>query len=160
MNEEKERANETMQYINFLLAGEEYGVPILQVREIIRHRTLTKIPQSAAFIEGVLNLRGQVIPVFDLRSRFGLPCGERDSGTRIVVVKIEGQVLGFIVDAVTEVLSIPGDSIDPPPPVGAGIDQEFIFGMAKMEDRLIILLDLDRIFSQGEQETVAEIASQ
>lgn len=159
MRTESNSNHQEQQYINFMLAGEEYGVPILKVREIIRNQPLTRIPQSAPCVKGVLNLRGMVIPVFDLRERFGLPAGEYGAGARIIVSSFNGQSLGFIVDAVTEVLGIESDSIDPPPPIGAGIDQEFIEGMAKLENRLIILLDLDRVFNSAERAAFAEIAA-
>ncbi len=138
------------QYVSFLLSEEEYGIDILRVQEIIRFAELTRIPQSPPFIEGVLNLRGKVVPVMDLRTRFSLPKGERDRSTRIIVVDVFNKVMGMIVDAVSEVLQIEEEQIAPPPPMGASIDSEYIRGMAKIDDRLMILLDVDKILSTEE----------
>lgn len=154
MGEKNIQRESTRQYINFMLAGEEYGAPIEEVREIIRHRPLTRIPHSAPGVVGVLNLRGVVIPVYDLRERFGLPGAETTASTRVVVIQQECYTLGYIVDAVTEVLMVDGDSISPPPPGGQTIGRDHIAGMARHEDRLIILLNLDGIFRRPEAEAV------
>ena len=138
------------QYVSFVINKEIYGVPILSVREIIRHQQLTRIPKSAEYIEGVLNLRGKVIPVFNLRKKFGLTETEMDNSTRIVVVEVGSKVIGMIVDHVSEVLEIKQESIDPPPLVGSDVDIDFISGMGKLEEKLIILLDINRILSAEE----------
>ena len=152
MSEETDVVRGIRQFVSFILAGEEYGIPILQVREIIRYTSLTRVPRSAAFIEGVLNLRGQVIPVINLRKRFGLPAIEHTSSSRIVVVEVQQQTVGVTVDSVNAVRGIDESQIDPPPPMGTQIDTEFISGMGKLDDRLIILLNLDRAFSTEEKE--------
>ncbi|MFH1737915.1 MAG: chemotaxis protein CheW [bacterium] len=158
MSKTDEAARDTRQFVSFTLAGEEYGIPILRVQEIIRYESLTRVPQSADFVEGVLNLRGQVIPVIDLRRRFRLPIAEHSSSSRIVVVEVDQQTVGVIVDSVNEVRTIDGSQIDPPPPLGTEINTEFISGMGKLDDRLVILLNLDRAFSQCEKEQMAEVA--
>ncbi len=159
MKSASESQHAGMQFVSFTLAREEYGIPILRVQEIIRYKKLTRIPQSAEFIEGVLNLRGRVIPVVDLRRRFELPENESDHTARIIVVEIKKEVMGLIVDAVSEVRTLDQDCIDPPPPMGADIDTEFISGMGKLEDRLIILLELDHMFSAREREEIAKTAA-
>ncbi len=145
------------QYVGFTLDGEEYGVPILSVHEIIRYETLTAIPQSAEFIEGVLNLRGQVIPVVNLRQKFDLPNHENDRSTRIVVAEINGRLTGLVVDEVSEVLQIESDQITPPPPMGTTVNMEFIDGMGKVNDKLMILLNINKILSLEENVQVDEV---
>ncbi|HPA44283.1 MAG TPA: chemotaxis protein CheW [bacterium] len=142
--------NLTQQYVSFILAREEYGIDILKVQEIIRFESLTRIPQSLSFVEGILNLRGKVVPVMDLRTRFGLPRGERDRKTRIMVVNVNGREMGLIVDQVSEVLQVDSDQVSPPPPMGASISAEYIRGMARIEERLMILLDVEKILSSEE----------
>ena len=133
---------ESRQHVSFFLDEEEYGIEILKVQEIIRFAELTRIPQSPPFIEGVLNLRGKVVPVMDLRTRFSMPRAERDRSTRIIVIDVANKVMGMIVDAVSGVLQIEDDQIAPPPPMGSKIDTDYIQGMARIDDRLMILLDV------------------
>lgn len=156
MNDEKVREEQMKQYVSFVLEGEEYGVPILSVQEIIRYETVTRVPQSANFIEGVLNLRGQVIPVVNLRMKFGLEHRDKSKSTRIIVVEVSGRVVGMIVDEVSEVLQIKTESIAPPPPMGTTVNSEFISGMGKMDEKLIILLDIDRILTEEEKSLVQQ----
>ncbi|MFH1743168.1 MAG: chemotaxis protein CheW [bacterium] len=160
MSKETEDRRETRQFVSFNLAGEEYGIPILRVQEIIRYESLTRVPKSAEFVEGVLNLRGQVVPVIDLRRRFDLPTTERDSSSRIVVIEVDEQVIGLIVDSVSEVRTIEAGQIDPPPPLGSQIHTEFISGMGKLDGRLIILLNLDWAFTSDEKENLQETVLQ
>lgn len=144
------------QYVSFILAEEEYGVPILKVQEIIRYTELTRVPHSSEYVEGVLNLRGRVIPVIDLRKRFNLPQVERDKNTRIVVVEVEERTVGIIVDGVREVLQVNRKDIEPAPPLGSRVKAEFIEGMAKVDDRLMILLQIDKILSSEEMVALDE----
>ncbi|MGB9885461.1 MAG: chemotaxis protein CheW [Moorellales bacterium] len=144
------------QLVAFELAGETYGVDINWVHEIIRMQTVTRLPRTPEFIEGVINLRGRIIPVIDLRKRFHLPPREQTPDTRIMVVEMAGVTVGMIVDAVSEVVRLPADSIEPPPPMMHGIDTAYLEGVGKWQDRLIILLNLDRVLRQGEQEQLAE----
>jgi len=145
------------QFVSFTLANEEYGIPILRVQEIIRHSEPTRVPRTPDFVEGVLNLRGQVIPVIDLRRRFGLPAGERNRDTRIIVVEAGNQTIGMVVDGVSAVVPIGRRQIEPPPPMGAQVRTDFIVGMGKVEDRLIILLDIDRILTAPEKSAIDEL---
>jgi purine-binding chemotaxis protein CheW len=140
-----------LQLVTFRIGEEEFGVNILQVQEIIRMLDITKVPKAPDFVEGVINLRGKVIPIIDLRKRFGLPARERDKMSRIIVVEIGTTVVGFIVDAVSEVLRLPASTVEPPPPVVAGLDAEYISGVGKLDDRLLIMLDMDRLLSRDEK---------
>jgi purine-binding chemotaxis protein CheW len=148
--------DDILQLVSFNIGTEEFGVDILKVQEINRMVEITKVPRSPEFVEGIINLRGKVIPIIDLRKRFSMEAAEHDKNTRIVVVDIDGQVMGMIVDAVSEVLRIPTNTIEPPPDVVAGIDSEYIRGVAKLQDRLLIFLDLARILSREERSALAE----
>ncbi|MCH7799929.1 MAG: chemotaxis protein CheW [Chloroflexi bacterium] len=142
------------QLVVFDLASEGYGVDIGAVREIIRMQEITRVPKTPEFVEGVINLRGKVIPVIDLRKRFGLHVAEQNKDNRIVVVDIGKQDIGVIVDAVTEVLRISTDSVEPPTSVITSADSDYLLGIAKLESRLIILLDLESVLSKEEKETL------
>lgn len=133
---------EEMQLVVFDLAEETYGVDIGSVREIIRIQEITRVPRTADFVKGVINLRGKVIPVIDLRKRFGFIEAEHTKDSRIVVVDIDGSDIGVVVDAVTEVLRINTDSVESSTGVTTTSDSDYLMGIAKLEDRLIILLDL------------------
>jgi purine-binding chemotaxis protein CheW len=147
-----QKDEEILQLVTFHVDEEEFGVGILDVREINRMMEITRVPHAPGFVEGVINLRGQVIPVVDLRKRFGLGRLERDKNTRIVVVELGETVVGFLVDSVSEVLRVPTSIVEPPPPIVGGIDSEYIEGVVKLEDRLLILLDLRRLLNRGETE--------
>jgi purine-binding chemotaxis protein CheW len=139
------------------LDRERYGVPIEHVHEIIRMQEVTRIPRAPAFVEGVINLRGQVIPVIDLRKRFGLPHAERNGAARIVVVEMNGSRVGVVVDAVLEVLRLPNNSVVPPEELLAASEVAFLQGVAKQGDDLILLLDLQRVLEVHEQRALAEM---
>jgi len=151
-------SKEILQLVTFKLAKEEYSIDILRVQEIIRHMELTRVPKAPDFVDGVINLRGRVIPVLDLRKRFGLPVNEKTDETRIIVVDINDKTVGFKVDAVSEVLRLAADKVEPPPSLVAGIDSEYIKGVGKMEGRLIILLDVSKILTSCEKESLAAVA--
>ena len=153
----KASAEELLQLVSFKIGEEEFGVDILKVQEINRLVEITKVPRSPDFVEGVINLRGKVIPIIDLRKRFMMETKESDKDTRIVVVDIEGQVMGMVVDAVSEVLRLPKDTIEPPPEIATSIDSEYIQGVAKLEDRLLIFLDLSKVFSENERMALAQM---
>lgn len=143
--------SEEQQLVVFQLDAELYGVQISRVHEIIRLQSITRVPRAPAFVEGVINLRGKVIPVVDLRRRFGLPAAEHTRASRIVVVEIGDQVVGIIVDGVSKVLRVNPSIVEPPSPVVAGIDSEYLHGIAKLPERLVILLDLDRVLARDER---------
>ncbi|MCH7544078.1 MAG: chemotaxis protein CheW [Proteobacteria bacterium] len=142
---------EEKQLVIFDLAEETYGVDIGSVREIIRIQEITKVPRTPEFVEGVINLRGKVIPVIDLRKRFGFRKTEATKDTRIVVVDIGGADIGVVVDAVTEVLRLSADAVEPPTGVITNADSDYLLGIAKLETRLIILLDLQRALANMEE---------
>ncbi|MEW5958862.1 MAG: chemotaxis protein CheW [Chloroflexota bacterium] len=135
------------QLVVFKLANEHYGVDIAAVESIIKMQGITAVPRAPEFVEGVTNLRGTVLPVIDLRKRFGLPLEDHTKDTRIIVIEMSGSIVGMIVDAVTEVLRVSPEAIEPPSPLVTTVDSAFITGIAKVEGRLIILLDLSKVFS-------------
>ena len=145
---------EELQLVVFDLAEETYGVDIGSVREIIRIQEITKVPRTPDFVEGVINLRGKVIPVIDLRKRFGFLSTEHTKDTRIVVVDINGNDIGVVVDAVTEVLRLSADSVEPPTGAITTADSDYLLGIAKLETRLIILLDLQKALANMENHYV------
>ncbi len=139
-----------LQLVSFILANEEYAVDIIQVREIIRMVEITSIPNSPSFVEGVVNIRGKVIPIIDIKKRFNLTSEINEDDTRIVIVEIADMTMGIIVDAVSEVLRLPASAVEPAPSMVSAIDEEYIKGVGKLEDRLLILLDLDRLLKKDE----------
>lgn len=147
------------QLVVFKLANEYYGVDIALVESIIKMQALVAVPHAPDFIEGVTNLRGVVLSVVDLRKRFGLPNIEANKDTRIIVVEINNLTVGMIVDAVTEVLRLQEETIQPPPPLMVTAASAFITGIAKIDDRLVILLDLKKVLSieEATQLSAAEI---
>jgi purine-binding chemotaxis protein CheW len=152
-----------LQLVTFLLGGEEYGVPISQIQEIDRLSKITKVPKAAQFVEGVTNLRGEVIPVLDTRKRFDLETKASDDRSRIIIVELGGVKTGLIVDSVREVLSLPTKDIAPPPEaIHSGIDQKFISGIGKVDSgkRMVVLLDVEKILSKTEQAELAQIPAQ
>jgi len=151
MQETKQKQEEMLQLVSFKLGDEEFGVDIMQVQEIIRMQEITSVPNAPEFVEGVINLRGRVIPIIDLRKRFGLEEKSHDKATRIIVVKVDDLTVGLVVDEVSEVLRIPADTVEPPPPIVAGVESEYIKGVGKLEDRLLILLDLSKTLSKEEK---------
>jgi purine-binding chemotaxis protein CheW len=138
-----------LQLVSFSVASEEYGLDILRVQEIIRTQPLTRVPNLPEYVEGVINLRGKVIPIVALRRRLGLAALEADKNTRIVVVDVHGQTLGFIVDAVSEVLRIRADTIEPTPRIGS-VEREYISGVGKRDARLLLMLDLEQLMNRAE----------
>jgi purine-binding chemotaxis protein CheW len=149
------------QLVVFNLANEDYGVDIGAVDGIVKMQSITKVPHAPGFVEGITNLRGEVLPVIDLRKRFGLPVGEITKDTRIVNVEVDGVKVGMVVDAVTEVLRVAENDVEPPSPLVTSVDgnaasltggrNAFITGIAKVDSRLIILLDLGKVLSTEEQ---------
>ena len=145
-----EDRGEIHQLVSFHVGTEEFAIDILGVQEIIRMVELTPVPNAPHYVEGVINLRGKVIPILDLRARFGLPSGERTKETRIIVVDISDTILGFIVDSVQEVLRLPEDLIEPPPTTGRGGSAEFHKGIGRVEGRILILLDMSQLIGMGD----------
>ena len=158
----KVMADKEGKYLTFILAEEEYGVGILKIKEIIGMLPITSVPQTPDFVKGVINLRGKVIPVMDLRLRFGMVSIDYTERTCIIVVEISGQagtiLVGIVVDAVSEVLNIKGDDIEKTPTFGTKLNTDYILGMAKMEGGVKILLDIDQVLSSDELSMLSEAA--
>ena len=157
INDHVKDSVELLQLVSFKIGSEEFGVDILNVQEINRMITITKVPNSPEFIEGIINLRGRVLPVIHLRVRLGLPKKDFDKDTRIIVVDIDGKTVGFLVDAVSEVLRIPQNITEAPPEIVAGINSKYITAVGKLEDRLLILLDLNKLLVDEEKEVMEEL---
>ncbi len=143
------------QIVVFALGRERYGLEISAVYEIIRQQPVTAVPQSPASVEGVINLRGRIIPVLDLRSRFGLPAATIGATSRVVVCDANGLRVGLMVDGVSEVLMIPEDAVEPTPDIAVGTDTEYVRGVAKLDDQMIILLDVAHLFTTSEMGALA-----
>ena len=143
MGKETEATSTELQLVLFDLASEHYAIDSSIVREIIRMQGITRVPGAPSFVEGVTNLRGRVVPVLDLRKRLDLPVKDRNKDTRIVVVNVAGHDVGLVVDGVSEVLRIPTAVIEPPSTIVAGEDSDYVRGIAKLESKMVILLDLD-----------------
>ncbi|GAC1659227.1 MAG: chemotaxis protein CheW [Vulcanimicrobiaceae bacterium] len=150
--EQQQLSGEKIQVVSFHLGSEEYGVDISQVQEIIRMVDITHVPRAPHFMEGVINLRGQLIPIIDLRTRFGMNRTSHTKNTRIVVTEIATKRVGIIVDSVSEVLNLPIENVEEAPEMIAGVGTEYISGVGKVGERLIILLDLQKVISTQEKQ--------
>ena len=148
---QKTASNEILQLVSFNIGEEQFGVDILKVQEINRVVNITHVPNSPNYVKGVINLRGKVIPIVDLRTRIGMERKPLDKDTRIIVVELDGKTIGFVVDSVSEVLRIPATITEPPPVMTAGINTTYITSVAKLADRLIILLDLEKVLTYDEK---------
>lgn len=148
---QQQRVDKERQLVVFSLYQEEFGCEITQVREIIKLPSITKLPHVSDYIKGVTNIRGEIIPVISLRKRFGLEEEEETQNTRVIIVEINGSQVGFIVDSVAEVLRIPESAIEPPPRSIAGLKADYLNGVGKVDDRLLILLDVNKILTTEEQ---------
>ncbi|PIE33061.1 chemotaxis protein CheW [candidate division KSB3 bacterium] len=147
-----------IQLVSFLVGKEEFGADILMVQEIIRMQPITRVPNAPHFVEGVINLRGKVIPIVDLRKRLNVETDVDARKIRIIVVDVDGKITGFIVDAVSQVLRIPKHTIEPAPSIVIeGIDSEYITGVSKLNDKLLILLDFNKILSRRERQELNEV---
>jgi len=154
MNQEK-----ILQLVTFKVDNEEFAVDILKVQEINKMIDITRIPNAPPFVEGVINLRGKIIPIVDLRKRLGFGGKEYDKSTRIIVIELDGMVLGFIVDSVSEVLRISDATVEPPPSLVAGVESDYIEGVGKLDNRLLILLELRKIFSDSDRKELERAAN-
>ena len=161
--ETKTTAAKAGKYLTFRLAAEEYGLEILKVREIIGMMEITGVPKTPDHVRGVINLRGKVIPVIDLRTKFGMGSAENTDETCIVVVEAAGQgdslMMGVLVDAVSEVLDIQADQIEEAPAFGTGVDTRFILGIGKVQQDVKLLLDIDEVLSSGDQQVLESIGT-
>lgn len=146
-------------YLTFVLFGEEYGIEILKVKEIIGIMSITPVPQTPGHIKGVINLRGKVIPVIDLRSKFGFQETTHTKETCIIVVEVQNILTGLIVDTVSEVLDVSGEELEPTPSLGDGVNTEIFLGVAKIKDKVKILLDIDKVLRTEDINAVEILAS-
>ncbi|MFZ0453370.1 MAG: chemotaxis protein CheW [Ignavibacteriaceae bacterium] len=153
----KTETAELLQLVTFNIGKEEFGVDILHVQEINRMTHITKVPNAPHFVEGVINLRGRVIPVIDLRLKLKIEKKEYDKNTRIIVVEVDNKTIGFIVDSVNEVLRIPANLTEAPPDMVSGIESEFIKSVGKLEDRLLILIDIQKIILNNEMQKIEKM---
>jgi purine-binding chemotaxis protein CheW len=150
-------SGEVVQVVSFQLGSEEYGVDISQVQEIIRMVEITHVPRAPKFMEGVINLRGQLIPIIDLRTRFGMQRIDATKSSRIIVTDIGNKRVGIVVDSVSEVLNIPIENVEDAPEMVAGVGTEYIQGVGKMGERLIIMLDLTMVISGEEKSQLEQV---
>ena len=141
---------EVKQLISFTVGEEEYGLELLNVREVIRMRQVTWLPKAPACVKGIINLRGQIIPIIDLRERFGLEKGDSTAMTRVIVVDVQGRPVGMVVDSASQVVRVPVDQFDEPPPVMGEVASGFITSVGKLNERLVILLDVEMLLSSEE----------
>lgn len=146
----KKAIDSIIQLVGFTIGKEYYGISIKSIKEINRMTEITKVPRAPQFIEGVINLRGNVIPVINLRTKVGMPKKEYDKETRIIIVELSGKTIGFIVDGVREVLRIPDNLLDPPPALAVGNKADYITSVAKLEDDLVILMDPEKLLTNEE----------
>lgn len=158
VSEKKETSVHEGKYLTFVLGREEYGIEILKVREIIGLMDITSVPQTPDYMKGVINLRGKVIPVIDLRLKFSMPEEEHTQETCVIVVEVDNTLIGTIVDSVSEVSDIGSDAIEEKPHLGQGIDTDFIMGLGKVKGKIVILLDIEKVLSAEELEMAEEIA--
>ena len=156
--EKKEISDIEGKFLTFVLGEEIYGIEILKAREIIGLMDITTVPQTPDYMKGVINLRGKVIPVIDLRKKFSMQEGVHTQETCVIVVEVNSSSIGLIVDSVSEVSDITGEEIENAPSYGQGIDTSFIMGLGKVKNKIIILLDIDAVLSTEELEMVEELA--
>jgi len=155
----REMEGELNQLISFIVGEEEYGLDILRVKEVIRIREITRLPRAPSFVKGIINLRGDIIPIIDLRDKFGLERQDYTAMTRVIVVDVDSRLIGMVVDAASQVVRIPADQIEPPPPIVGGLSVEFIKGVGKLDERLVVLLNIARILSTQEKVELARLGN-
>jgi purine-binding chemotaxis protein CheW len=147
-------SSEMLQFVTFRLAAEKFGVNILKVQEINNLKDFAKIPHAPGFVEGAINLRGKVIPVLNLRKKFGIEEKALDDFSKIVIMNVRGHIMGILVDSVSDVLRIPQNVIMPPPPVSSEVSAEFIQGIARLDQGLVIILDMEKLLGRDEHDAV------
>ena len=147
----------SLQQVIFRLDHEEYGLNIMQVNGIEKYQEVVKVPNAPKYIEGIINLRGEVLPIYSLRKKFNLELKEINDDTKIIVVNTNDMMIGFVVDSVTEILQIEEDTIEPAPKIVTGVNRKYIKSVAKQEGRMIILIDIDLIVSDEEKAELEEV---
>ena len=145
-------------YVIFKINSEEYGVDIMKVKEVSEFKKSVSVPNAPAFVDGIINLRGDITPIISLKKRFGMNDDKQvDDSSRIIVVNIQDKLVGFVVDEASQVISIEDSNIDPPPAVVVGMDKKYIHGIGKLSERMIILLDLEKVLSEQEKSIIGEM---
>jgi len=160
LNQQLTKISAENQFLTFKVADEEYGVDVLKVQEIIRYREPTKMPNAPDIVKGVINFRGEVIPMVDLRKKFNLELKEYDDFTVVIILEVKSKIVGIIVDMVSDMLSFNDEDIQTNLEFGSHVDMKFIKGMARIEDRLIILLYLDKLLSFEEYKAISSVNEQ
>lgn len=145
------------QFVGFMLGDEKYGVDILNVSTISEYLDITKVPDAPAYVEGIINLRGDIIPVINLKKRFNIAETEISEETRIIIYTVEGVAIGFLVDEASQVLRVEADAIEPTPAILRGSDREYVSGVGKHEGKIIILLDFAKILSESERAEITKL---
>lgn len=148
---------EEMQYIIFSLGNEEYGISIMNVEEITEYKESVSVPNTPKFVEGIINLRGEIVPIISLKKRFNIEETEISSEARVIVIGINNKKVGFIVDEASQVLRINEENIEPAPDIVVGVDKQYITGIGKIEDKMVILLDLEYILTDNEKKEIQNI---
>jgi len=156
MSESQQASAELREYLTFTLGAEEYGVDILRVQEIRRYDTVTRVPDAPEFVKGVINLRGTIVPVVDMRLKFKLGEPVYDTLTVMIILNIQRRVVGIVVDSVSDVLTLKRDAIRPPPEFGAALDTQYISGLGSQDDRMLILVDIERLMLSPEMSLTEE----
>ena len=154
----KAAREETREVLVFVLGGEEYGVDILKVQEIRGYEKVTAIPAAPAYLKGVVNLRGIIVPVIDMRIKFGMAEPKYDSFTVVIILRVSGRVIGIVVDGVSDVVALAASEVKPAPALGSIVDSGFLAGLATQGDRMILLLEIEKFLSSGEMKLVAGAA--
>lgn len=148
-----------LQVAIFLLAGQQYGLDIAKIKQIVRPVKITKLPNTPAFLEGVMNLRGVVIPVIDMRKRFNLPPRPNEQTTKVIIASVARKVVGVMVDDVTEVLPLPKSEIQPPPRVVRGVEANYLMGVCRYKEDILLILNLEEILSAEEKLSLSQITT-
>jgi purine-binding chemotaxis protein CheW len=154
------REEQRLQMINFTVGGDEYAVEIQKVREVINFREITQLPKAPSFVKGIINLRGEVIPVIDLREKFGLSHEEYSAMTNVVIVEIGRKAVGVVVDSVRHVIRVAASDLAPSPPFIGGLSGKYVNGVAKLGERLIVVLDMEKILSASEMIALRSLGEQ
>ncbi|MCE1189320.1 MAG: chemotaxis protein CheW [Ignavibacteria bacterium] len=159
MKEEFNKAEATRQYVSFSLESEEFAIEISRVQEIIRQESITKVPNAPEYVVGIINLRERIIPVIDMRARMGLPPATASDSLVVIIAEVNNRSIGFIVDSVNQVIQLPAAITPPPPGIFQGNKQDLIMGIAKLQDSLLFLVDIQKVLLLEEQQELGELAT-
>ncbi|MEN6587951.1 MAG: chemotaxis protein CheW [Sulfuricella sp.] len=158
MQEEQKISDSTQELLTFTLGGEEYGLDILKVQEIRGYDAVTAIANTPEFIRGVINLRGIIVPIVDMRIKFNLGHAEYNELTVVIILNVAGRVIGMVVDGVSDVISLRADQIKPAPEFGSAIDTKYVMGLGTVDDRMLILVDIEKLMTSRDMELVESVS--